>query len=44
VGAIVLGDSRRGQPLKRLIAAGGNVSYVQDQLFDKNFDLKSLIP
>ena len=43
VGAIVLGDSRRVQPLKRLIAAGVNVSYVQDQLFDKNFDLKSLI-
>jgi nitrite reductase (NADH) large subunit len=44
VGAIVLGDSRRVQPLKRLIAAGVNVSYVQDRLFDKNFDLKSLIP
>lgn len=44
VGAIVLGDSRRVQPLKRLIAAGVNVSYVQDQLFDKNFDLKSLMP
>jgi nitrite reductase (NADH) large subunit len=43
VGAIVLGDSRRVQPLKSLIAAGVNVSYVQDQLFDKNFDLKSLI-
>jgi nitrite reductase (NADH) large subunit len=42
VGAILLGDTRNVQPLKKLIATGRDVSAYSEQLLDEDLDLKAL--
>jgi len=43
VGAILLNDKERTQPLRQLIERGVDVSAYADQLLDDGFDLKSLL-
>jgi assimilatory nitrate reductase electron transfer subunit len=43
VGAILLNDTRRVQPVTRLIAQGVDVSAHTDRLVDDDFDLQSLL-
>ena len=43
VGAILLNDKERTQPLRRLIGRGVDVSAYTEQLLDDDFDLKSLL-
>jgi nitrite reductase (NADH) large subunit len=42
VGAILLNDKERTQPLRQLIERGADVSAYTDQLLEDDFDLKSL--
>ena len=42
VGAILLGDKRNAQPLKKLIATNRDVSAYSDRLLNESFDLRAL--